>query len=271
MSQSVDRPIRRSTWPAVHRFGSTEIRMKKVKMIGAVSAAALTIGMIGVAVVPAASASGPESSYLVLAPQGKSTAKAAARVVAAGGTVVAAYDQIGVLVARSANTAFASAVAGSGVESVASTDGLGTTLIDDETVGTVDAAAADATGNPTAEPLWSRQWDMAQIDVPAAHAITTGDPSIVVGVLDSGIASNHPDLATQIAKDKSASCIGGVANTAEAAWNPLYGTRDAGPYGGACLPKDTAAWAAFARLNRIDAALVDTTRQVNIALGGSPC
>ena len=62
-----------------------------------------------------------------------------------------------------------------------------------------------------------------------------------------------------------------TARTAEAAWNPLYGTRDAGPYGGACLPKDTAAWAAFARLNRIDAALVDTTRQVNIALGGSPC
>ena len=205
--------------------------MKKTKVIGAVSAAALAVGMMGASIAPAASASGPESSYLVLAPQGKSTAKAAERVVAAGGTVVATYDQIGVLVARSTNTAFASAVAGSGVESVASTDGLGTTLIDDETVGTVDAATADATGDPTGEQFWSRQWDMAQIDVPAAHAITTGDPSIVVGVLDSGIASNHPDLATQIAKDKSASCIGGVANTAEAAWNPTtsdHGTHVAG-------------------------------------------
>src|SRR6478735_2047532 len=186
MSQSVDRPFRRSTWSAVHRFGSTEIRMKKVKMIGAVSAAALTLGMIGVGVVPAASASGPESSYLVLAPQGKSTAKAAARVAAAGGTVVATYDQIGVLVARSTNTAFASAVAGSGVESVASTDGLGTTLIDDEASDVVGSATAASTGDPTQEPLWNSQWDMAQIDVPAAHAITTGDPSIVVGVLDSG-------------------------------------------------------------------------------------
>ena len=62
-----------------------------------------------------------------------------------------------------------------------------------------------------------------------------------------------------------------TARTAEAAWNPFYGIRDAGPFGGACLPKDTAAWAAFARINRIDAALVETTRQVNIALGGSPC
>ena len=187
--------------------------MKKTKMIGAVSAAALAIGMMGVAVVPAASASGPETSYLVLAPQGKSTAKAAARVAAAGGTVVAAYDQIGVLVARSTNTAFASAVAGSGVESVASTEGLGTTLIDDEIVEAVDSAAVEATGDPTAEPLWSRQWDMAQIDVPAAHAVTTGDPSIVVGVLDSGIDATHPDLATQVAKDQSASCIGGVVDT----------------------------------------------------------
>jgi nucleotide sugar dehydrogenase len=62
-----------------------------------------------------------------------------------------------------------------------------------------------------------------------------------------------------------------TARTAEAGWNPAYGTRDAGPFGGACLPKDTAAWAAFARSHRIDAALVETTRQVNIALGGSPC
>ena len=165
--------------------------MKNHKVIGAVSAAALAVGLMGVAVAPAA-ASGPESTYLVLAPQGKSTKAAEARVTAAGGTVVAAYKQIGVLVAKSTNTAFAGAVAGAGVESVASTDGLGTTLIDDEIVEAVDAAAVEATGDPTAEPLWSQQWDMAQIDVPAAHAVTTGDPSVVVGVLDSGIDADAP-------------------------------------------------------------------------------
>lgn len=205
--------------------------MKKTKLIGAVSAAAIAIGMLGATVVPAAAASGPETSYLVLAPQGKSTAKAAERVAAAGGTVVATYDQIGVLVVRSTNTAFASAVAGSGVESVASTEGLGTTLIDDEIVEAVDSAAVEATGDPTAEPLWSRQWDMVQIDVPAAHAVTTGDPSIVVGVLDSGIDATHPDLATQVAKDQSASCLGGVVDTSQAAWSPTtssHGTHVAG-------------------------------------------
>ncbi len=208
--------------------------MKNHKVIGAASAVALAVGLMGAAVAPAAAApaaSGPETTYLVLAPQGKATDKAAARVAAAGGTVVAAYDQIGVLVARSTSTSFESAVAGAGVESVASTTGLGTTLMDDEVIETVDSAAVEATGDPTAEPLWSQQWDMAQIDVPAAHAVTTGDPSIVVGVLDSGIDSSHPDLATQVAKDQSASCLGGVVDTAEAAWNPTnssHGTHVAG-------------------------------------------
>lgn len=33
-----------------------------------------------------------------------------------------------------------------------------------------------------------------------------------------------------------------VANGAEGMWNPLYGIRALGPFGGACLPKDTAAF-----------------------------
>ena len=118
--------------------------MKNRKVIGAACAAALAVGLIGTAAVPAAAA-GPDTTYLVLAPQGKSTAKAAARVAAAGGTVVAAYDQI--------------------------------------------------------------------------------------GVLDSGIDATHPDLATQVAKDQSASCIGGIVDTSQAAWSPTtssHGTHVAG-------------------------------------------
>ena len=51
--------------------------------------------------------------------------------------------------------------------------------------------------------MWGAQWDMAQIDVAEAHAVTTGDPSVVVGVLDSGIYATHPDLATQIASTRA--------------------------------------------------------------------
>jgi subtilisin family serine protease len=185
----------------------------------------------GAAFIAPATAAGLDATYLVLAPEGNSTAAASARVTAAGGTVVAAYPQIGVLVASSADPDFATAAAGDGVQSVASTDGLGTQIEEGETLDTVESAAQDATGNPAGEPLWGLQWDMTQIDVAEAHSITTGSPSVVVGVLDSGISSTHPDLATQIAKDKSVSCLGGVPNTAEAAWNPTtsdHGTHVAG-------------------------------------------
>ena len=194
------------------------------------------VALVALALAACVAASAPtaapaDTTYLVLAPQGQSTAKAAQRVAAAGGTVVANYKEIGVLVARSADAGFADAASGAGVEAVASTDGLGTPLEEDDTLGTVEATAQDATGNPAAEPLFGLQWDMTQIDVPQAQAVTIGDPSIVVGVLDSGISSTHPDLATQIARDKSASCLGGVVNTAEAAWNPTtssHGTHVAG-------------------------------------------
>ncbi len=192
----------------------------------AVATATATLLCSGVVagLVPAtqASAATAPTGYLVLAPQGQSLAKAAARVAKAGGTVVASYDQIGVLVARSTDASFATAVKGAGVESAAATTGLGSLLEQEDTL---------APGDPTAEPLFAQQWDMTQIDVPQAHAITTGSPDVVVGVLDSGISSSHPDLTTQIDRSRSASCVGGTADRTEAAWNPTtsdHGTHVAG-------------------------------------------
>jgi len=208
------------------------VRSIRRKGFAAVSAIAVGAALMGGAVVSSsAQAAGPDSTYLVLAPQGASTAMAKSRVAAAEGTVVQDYGQIGVLVARSTNPAFATAVAGQGVESVAATAGLGTALDDEATVGTVTSGTRAATGDPTGEPLFDDQWDMTQIGVPAAHAVTTGSSDIVVGVLDSGISSTHPDLRTQIARDKSASCLGGVVDTAESAWTPTasdHGTHVAG-------------------------------------------
>jgi subtilisin family serine protease len=203
------------------------------------AAAALTTGLaVALTASPAVSApvTGPDTTYLVLAPEGNSTAQASARVAAAGGTVVADYRQIGVLVVHSTNAAFSTDVAGPGVAGAAATTGLGSALDDEATTGEVSSAVTAATGDPTGEPLFKDQWDMTQIGVPAAQAVTTGDPNIVVGVLDSGISSTHPDLATQIDKSRSASCLGGVVNTAEAAWNPTtsdHGTHVAGTIAGA--------------------------------------
>ena len=110
------------------------------KAFAATSAAALFAGMAVTAGFAApAAAAGPDTTYLVLAP-GNSTNQAAKRVAAANGTVVADYGQIGVLVVRSTNPSFSTQVKGGGVQSVASTEGLGAQLDEGETV-EVDAAA----------------------------------------------------------------------------------------------------------------------------------
>ncbi|WP_326563883.1 S8 family peptidase [Micromonospora peucetia] len=202
------------------------------KTLAAASAVTLGVGLaVAGGVAPAASAAGPDTTFLVLAPQGGKTDKAAARVAAAQGTVVASYHQIGVLVVRSTNPDFVTDVAGAGVDSVASTAGLGTALDEGETLEVSAAEAANTTADPTKEPLFGQQWDMPMIDVPQAHAVNAGRADVVVGVLDSGISSSHPDLASQIAKNKSTSCIGGVSDTTESAWNPTtsdHGTHVAG-------------------------------------------
>ncbi|PWR05622.1 peptidase S8 [Micromonospora acroterricola] len=201
------------------------------KTLAAASAVTLGVGLAVTGALAPATAAGPDTTFLVLAPQGATSDRAAARVAAAGGTVMASYQQIGVLVARSTNPDFATEVAGAGVESVAATTGLGAVLDEGETVEVSAATVAGATADPTTEPLFGQQWDMPMIGVPQAHAVTTGSADVVVGVLDSGISSSHPDLASQIAKDKSTSCIGGVVDTTEAAWNPTtsdHGTHVAG-------------------------------------------
>jgi UDPglucose 6-dehydrogenase len=59
-----------------------------------------------------------------------------------------------------------------------------------------------------------------------------------------------------------------TATTAESMWNPQYGLRDFGPFGGACLPKDTSAWVAYAQENNIPAQMVRAAREVNTSQQG---
>ncbi len=49
----------------------------------------------------------------------------------------------------------------------------------------------------------------------------------------------------------------------EGIWNPKYGTRDRGPYSGACLPKDTKSFLNFAKRNGFQANLLEAVINVN--------
>jgi len=45
------------------------------------------------------------------------------------------------------------------------------------------------------DPLWDMQWGPKKIEADWAWNITTGDPSVLVAVVDTGIYYTHPDLA----------------------------------------------------------------------------
>jgi UDPglucose 6-dehydrogenase len=54
-----------------------------------------------------------------------------------------------------------------------------------------------------------------------------------------------------------------VVKSAEAIWNPEYGTKDYGPYGGKCLPKDTVAFLSWARKSGMEPVLLKAVIEVN--------
>jgi subtilisin family serine protease len=175
---------------------------------------------------------GNASTYLVVYRSTSVPAGAAASIQAAGGSIVYSYKQIGVVVARSADPAFASnALKDAQVQGAAATAGFATHL------DSVESSAADAGGPlPDAAPapgdddLSGLQWDMAQIQAPAARATNGGSPSIVVGDIDTGLDYTHPDLAPNVDFADSVSCLGGVPDTSPSAWFDQngHGTHTAG-------------------------------------------
>ncbi|MFF4340025.1 S8 family serine peptidase [Kitasatospora sp. NPDC001540] len=201
------------------------------------TAACLALATAGTLALPAAAATaatadGPLLSYVVntRANHGQ-TQKAEREVRAAGGTVVASYEQIGVVIARSADPGFAARLRASRtIDSVGAsrTAGIQAGGVEDAVQEAEVPATAPADGS---EPLWADQWDMRQIGVDQAHRKELGSRAVVVGVLDSGIDATHEDLAANVDPALSASCLGGRPDTDWQSWQPTtssHGTHVAG-------------------------------------------
>jgi lantibiotic leader peptide-processing serine protease len=185
------------------------------RYLGAALALALATALGVVALAPSAGA-GTTRTYVVLYKQLAVTGDAAARVQAAGGTLVASYPQIGVTIARSSNDGFAATMKKDlRIQGVSATDRFGVRLPDsaDDQSAVMDAAsvaAATTSSTDWGDPLSVEQWDMVQIHVPEAHAIQAGSPDVVVGDIDTGLDFTHPDLAPNYDAASSTDCTSGA-------------------------------------------------------------
>jgi subtilisin family serine protease len=192
---------------------------------------------------------GPLMNYAVNATAANrgQTLKVERAVRAAGGSVVASYAEIGVVIAQSDNANFALALRQDGaVESVGATRTAAVEATD-LTYQASDPLAKGESGKhprrkqaaPTVETpttvipesLASYQWDMRAIGALEAHETQDGNRDVLVAVLDSGIQGDHPDLDANIDAGASAGCLSGSADSSYAAWQPTtsdHGTHVAG-------------------------------------------
>jgi subtilisin family serine protease len=181
-------------------------------------------------------------------------------VEAAGGVAVQQWPEIGVVIVQSERASFRADVlkfGNSSVESVGATrtipvaegtpDGVSTPWrkaprkapqLRSKQLANSDLLYGDATFDGVAlDPRETEQWNLTQIKADQAHQLTDGSRKVLVGVLDSGIDPNHPDLKANIDVANSVNCTNaGRPDTSPTGWNPTtssHGTHVAGIIGAA--------------------------------------
>lgn len=198
--------------------------------------------------VPIATPEGQVSAYVVNAKKATAQGTADAREVVreAGGTVVQQWPQIGVVVAHSTRADFRTDVYRLGRKAVASVGATRTVAVSERSAATTLRQAQGVTREEFAntaeefvkpDPREGEQWDMAHIKADHAHETTDGSRKVLVGVLDSGIDADHPDLQPNIDVKRSVNCTdAGTVDRSATGWQPTtsdHGTHVAGTIGAA--------------------------------------
>ena len=181
---------------------------------------------------PSLSQTADSQNYVVLYARSAITSSARGAIGQAGGTLIYAYDQIGVAIASSASSSFRETLLrlDKSVENVSATARFAVQLRD-----TMDAEGpppGDLPNSPATDvdSLSGLQWDMRQIKAPEAHAITGGSPSVLVGDIDTGLDYRHPDLRQNVDDANSVNCLSGAPVPGMVAANDDngHGTHTAG-------------------------------------------
>jgi subtilisin family serine protease len=187
-------------------------------------AAAVGAGVLTAATPAAAAPLAGTRAYLVITAPG-ATAGATQAIASNSGTVWSTYDAIGVIVAHSGATDFATKMrAVSGVQKVGATR---TSDIPAEAATPPIPAAPSQATPATSEPL---RTDMTQIGADKAWKINQGSKSVTVGILDTGVDDQHYDLKANFDAANSASCAYGKLDTRTGSWRDTdtHGTHVAG-------------------------------------------
>ncbi|MER7203397.1 peptidase S8 [Streptomyces sp. CB01635] len=189
---------------------------------------------------------GPSLSYVVNVRSGHGASGAVQKeITKAGGTVVVAYDKIGVIVAHSSNPDFAKTIRKArGVDSAGATRTAPLPAQSTADLGTpkaLTAAQLAATAGQAAagqDPLEPLQWDLPAIKADKAHEKSLGSSKVTVAVIDTGVDDTHPDIAPNFDRGASANCVSGKPDTTDGSWRPSasespHGTHVAGEIAGA--------------------------------------
>jgi subtilisin family serine protease len=179
----------------------------------AVIVAAAAVAALGVAALAAARPAAPQpTTFVVVYESGVSKADARAAVQAAGGRVVRENAKVGVATVVSRNPNFLrDAVAARALYGAARNRPVGRVArptlkprLKIDIIGSLrkapkarPLARAKLAGGPGAgEPLADRQWDMRMINATAegSYRFERGHKKVLVGVLDTGVDGNHPDI-----------------------------------------------------------------------------
>ncbi len=190
----------------------------------------------------------PRLRHIVLFGAGTDADAARAEIGAACGAISGYYPEVAVAVATSADSSFADRIghdraysaqaeALTGAEPpprpplirsplVRSPRAVGVQSVTD----LVDLAAVAAAPETGTQDRTGEQWDMDLIDAGDAHRTERGNTDVLVGVLDSGVDADHPELADALDRSASAGCLTGIPDTSPRSWRPSgdHGTHVAG-------------------------------------------